>query len=765
VTSDSFPEIRVWQSNDQVLAESGNSYIMCNHSYTAEHFKGHRSIGQRCPYPEFYEKVRATNTSAPETESALVLPIDDRGACIFHSRQIEWKRRNDFKGKFLQLLQLLDTDKAARVYDFAEFVFAGNEIETKGGSQKYVLHIADTIFCKQANFIGASFVDSFVLERVDFQNGAEFKYVTFDCDLRIENTRIRGSDFNQAKFMRLAIFTKVEFLSYALFTGVRFTGISSGYTVKFEDSRFQGITDFSGAVFALGDQSTAAFQKIQFEDCADFTGTQFNCHINFSDVIFTYGADFIDTKFDVVNSAARYRGAAVEFKQITVMPKAVLNFISTDPQNKLFNLDVQMSFKEEPTGIIQFENVNFNRITLDSKERLMQLAKLGRVQIGSGCIKYRFQTDIRTIAVDQGNAPLIIDICQTFTNYFTVSSGFNLGFEIVERAKTKISFFYFTDENISETTFLDRLAQTEQNLWNLLSIRSNEQLLAHAEPTGTALVAPRESAVINAVDGISTLLGTFFRVAARIAFGVWKEADTKALLGAIRFNEAGADDRALLLHKVLVDKYTGQALFVLNGQQNALLPPIPVNDRSLHTPKKIRILFLAANSWVLPLDIENEVKNIQINLKLARERDNLEFKQEWAVTIDTLTQALFDESPTIVHFSGHSDESGIILQDDAGQPKVVPTDALSDLFKLFKDTVQCVVLNSCYSEPQARAIRRHIPYVIGSRSRLPDTMAVAFSSGFYKALGAGRDIPFAFNMGKVSSRMEGVSSENILVLL
>jgi hypothetical protein len=96
----------------------------------------------------------------------------------------------------------------------------------------------------------------------------------------------------------------------------------------------------------------------------------------------------------------------------------------------------------------------------------------------------------------------------------------------------------------------------------------------------------------------------------------------------------------------------------------------------------------------------------------------------------------------------------------------VSTEALSGLFELFKNTVRCVVLNSCYSEPQARAIRRHIPYVIGMRSYIPDPAAVAFSTGFYKALGAGKDIPFAFDMGKASIRLEGFSGEeSILVLL
>jgi hypothetical protein len=97
---------------------------------------------------------------------------------------------------------------------------------------------------------------------------------------------------------------------------------------------------------------------------------------------------------------------------------------------------------------------------------------------------------------------------------------------------------------------------------------------------------------------------------------------------------------------------------------------------------------------------------------------------------------------------------------------VVSTDALSSLFKLFKDTVRCVVLNSCYSEHQARVIRRHIPYVIGIQSSIPGPAAVAFSLGFYKALGAGKDIPFAFEMGKASIQLEeGDSSESMLVLL
>jgi hypothetical protein len=135
------------------------------------------------------------------------------------------------------------------------------------------------------------------------------------------------------------------------------------------------------------------------------------------------------------------------------------------------------------------------------------------------------------------------------------------------------------------------------------------------------------------------------------------------------------------------------------------------------------------------------------------------------VTVDSLMQAMLDESPTIVHFSGHGTESGIILEDESGEPKVVPADALSSLFRLFRDTVQCVVLNSCYSESQARAIRQHIKHVIGMRAGILDSTAIAFSTGFYKALGAGRDVPFAFDMGGVSIKMESASGEDIPILI
>lgn len=191
----------------------------------------------------------------------------------------------------------------------------------------------------------------------------------------------------------------------------------------------------------------------------------------------------------------------------------------------------------------------------------------------------------------------------------------------------------------------------------------------------------------------------------------------------------------------------------------------PGKDSPGAEPGKVHILFLAANSVEAPLDLDRELSGIEMDLRLSRERDRLLLKPVVAATVDRVMQAMLDDPPTIVHFSGHGLAEGIVLRDAAGNPHLVSGRALASLFALFRETVKCVVLNACWSEPQARAIREHVPYVIGTRALIPDEVAVAFSTGFYKAIGAGRDVPFAFQMGLARVLAEGEDASDLVVLL
>jgi hypothetical protein len=57
------------------------------------------------------------------------------------------------------------------------------------------------------------------------------------------------------------------------------------------------------------------------------------------------------------------------------------------------------------------------------------------------------------------------------------------------------------------------------------------------------------------------------------------------------------------------------------------------------------------------------------------------------------------------------------------------------------------VLNACYSERQAQAIAQYIDCVIGMSKAIGDTAAISFSAAFYQALGYGRSVKMAFDLG------------------
>jgi len=182
--------------------------------------------------------------------------------------------------------------------------------------------------------------------------------------------------------------------------------------------------------------------------------------------------------------------------------------------------------------------------------------------------------------------------------------------------------------------------------------------------------------------------------------------------------------------------------------------------------KKKTILFLAANPKnSTPLRLGEEAKEIAEGLQRSKKRDKFDLQQQWAVTPREMQRAVLDYKPEIVHFCGHgAGESGLALEDDMGQIKLVNAKALAALFEAFKEYVECVILNACYSEVQAEAIARHIPYVIGMNQAVGDQAAQEFAVGFYDTLAAGESIEFAYKLGCVSISMAGIPEELTPVL-
>ncbi len=170
------------------------------------------------------------------------------------------------------------------------------------------------------------------------------------------------------------------------------------------------------------------------------------------------------------------------------------------------------------------------------------------------------------------------------------------------------------------------------------------------------------------------------------------------------------------------------------------------------------ILILASNPKnTSQLRLDEEVREIDTRLQRAKKRELFNFKQCWAVRCQEVYQAFLDFKPQIVHFSGHgSGDDGLALEDENGNLKLVDTEAIAKLFELFSDTIECVVLNACYSEVQASAIAKHISYVIGMNQAIGDKAAIKFATGFYNAIGAGESVEFAYKLGCNVIQLDGI---------
>lgn len=191
--------------------------------------------------------------------------------------------------------------------------------------------------------------------------------------------------------------------------------------------------------------------------------------------------------------------------------------------------------------------------------------------------------------------------------------------------------------------------------------------------------------------------------------------------------------------------------------------------KSESTPKSgrdvgmIKVLLLSANPINDPLGIDSEFRAIDAKIRSSEYRDHVQFLNHGAVRLEDVPGLLMRHKPHVVHFSGHGNASGIALTTADGSGRVVPPNALTDIFKALKDNVRVVLLNACDSAPQAEAIVSVIDCAVGMADEIDDDAAVAFAAAFYEALGYGQSVQTAFDLALV--QLTGAGEDRSLAKL
>ena len=165
----------------------------------------------------------------------------------------------------------------------------------------------------------------------------------------------------------------------------------------------------------------------------------------------------------------------------------------------------------------------------------------------------------------------------------------------------------------------------------------------------------------------------------------------------------------------------------------------------------IKVLLLSANPIDSPLSIDEEFRAIDKKIRSSEHRDHVELFKHGAVRLEDVAGLLMRHKPHVVHFSGHGDANGIALTGADGKGRLVPPDALANIFRALKDNVRVVLLNACDSAPQAEAIVSEIDCAVGMSDEIDDDAAIAFAAAFYEALGYGRSVQTAFDLPSFSS--------------
>jgi hypothetical protein len=185
------------------------------------------------------------------------------------------------------------------------------------------------------------------------------------------------------------------------------------------------------------------------------------------------------------------------------------------------------------------------------------------------------------------------------------------------------------------------------------------------------------------------------------------------------------------------------------------------------TQPSVRILLLNSDPFPeTPLALDEEAREIRSRVGMAGHRDRFQITVHRILRPDDLLQAFNEFRPQIVHFSGHgSPKEELLFSDGHGGVRPISKDALTSLFRVFRGDTRVVVLNACYSDPQARAIAEHVDCTVGIPHFIADEHAIRFSAAFLGALAFGHSVQHAFDQANVALKLEGFDYSELPILI
>lgn len=160
-----------------------------------------------------------------------------------------------------------------------------------------------------------------------------------------------------------------------------------------------------------------------------------------------------------------------------------------------------------------------------------------------------------------------------------------------------------------------------------------------------------------------------------------------------------------------------------------------------------------------PLRLDEEARDLKEQIRLVdKPKQDIVVSHAWAVRTDQVQMEVMNNAPDILHFSGHGDTGLLCFEDKNGNVAEVSAAAVEGLVKL-SDSIECLILNACFSESIATQVKDHLKAVIGCSDAIDDDAAIAFTRAFYRALRHGHHYRRAFDLALNELQLNGMENE------
>lgn len=469
--------------------------------------------------------------------------IDKQGLCIFHSENETWKKEHNFILHLEELINYFEKELSQKKIFLEDIIFTCDTENLFDNKE----------FKKDISFNHSQFKKSLNVKSSTFKS-LDFKSTIFHKAVSFTNLSIKRISFDDACFKSKLSIRDSDFYLGFFMLNTHFNGdISILNSVFHAESFFQNLrTNIDKSI-----NQGIIFKQIHFKKFTTFELSEFNSTVSFKKIIVWEELVFHNTQFNYNEPLPVM--SSVTFEQINVKEKGRLEFRGS-ANNKMFGKVQDVSFlKEEIEGTLFFEHIDFTKFSPLSRERLISATKMknAKVIMGAGCIKYYNQTPLKSIEIDDDNQNLVVELCNTFTDYFTRNGGFNLGVEFVSKSKHNINFFYFSDEVISYEEFETQLQKNEQSMWRLIKIENNS-LSTHPPKNNLP------SKMINATDTVINLLGLVLKIGSRIPLGLISKDEISRLMNTTIHSDTKPSNGLIVNQIVLFGRNNSQSFQVKN---------------------------------------------------------------------------------------------------------------------------------------------------------------------------------------------------------